>query len=369
MALQQAVERLNSKLPAVQFECVAALDHSDLCKIVYEHNHKPVVLSNRPIQKLTVSQLEEWRADLFVMSPPCQPHSRQHTHQARELEDKRSESFIHLCELLRLLPKVPSMVILENVVGFERSQSFALFQSVLRDRNYNFCHFILQPSQVGIPNDRPRFYSVAIQSEQLKDNDCWQSKYFTQNRNDGADVSVCMEIPELGVMDTNTIAEHNVNIPKLQDFLDEQPDPCLNIPVKVYQKRAAWCLDIVSPEQRRTSCFTSGYGKFARGTGSVLYTGEGNFEMTAPEEREYDAEWDKGLDWTKARYFSGQELARLFDFSKSFTFPPELSMGQQWKLVGNSLNVRVAARLLEFALTACMDVSAVKVDDKKDLQL
>lgn len=352
MALQQVLERLHPTLPDLQLECVAALDHSDLCKMVYEHNHKPVTLSNRPIQKLTVAQLEEWQADLFVMSPPCQPHSRQHTHQERELEDKRSESFIHLCELLQVLPKVPSIVVLENVVGFERSQSFSLFQKVLKDRNYQCCHFILQPSQVGIPNDRPRFYSVAIQSEfvQLED-DGWYSKYFfSKQLDDGADTFIHTEMPELGVLATNNIPANN-HIPMLQTFLDEQPDPRLNIPEKMYRKRAAWCLDIVTPEQRRTSCFTSGYGKFLRGTGSVLYTGSGNFEMLSPEEREYNADWDKELDWSKARYFSGPELARLFDFSKDFAFPPAVSLGQQWKLVGNSLNARVAARLLEFAFT------------------
>ncbi len=367
MALQQVVERGHSDLSALQFECVAALDHSDLCKIVYEYNHKPVTLSNRPIQKLTVGQVEEWQADLFVMSPPCQPHSRQHTHQELELHDKRSESFLHLCELLQSLPNVPSVILLENVVGFERSQSFSFFQKVLKDRNYQCCQFILQPTQVGLPNDRPRFYSVAIQDDSIMlGKDSWQSKYFpTKALGDaGADVIIHREIPQLGVKAISGITEKD--IPMLQQFLDNQPDPHLSIPEKVHQKRAAWCLDIVTPEQRRTSCFTSGYGKFLRGTGSVLYTGEGTFELVSPEQREYDAEWDKDLDWTKARYFSGSELARLFDFSKDFAFPRTVSLGQQWKLVGNSLNVRVAARLLEFAFTVRKDPLSIN-DNNKDL--
>ena len=131
-------------------------------------------------------------------------------------------------------------------------------------------------------------------------------------------------------MATNSIFANE--IPMLKAFLDDRPEPRLNIPEKVYQKRAAWCLYIVTPEQRRTSCFTSGYGKFMRGTGSILYTGDGNFALVTPEQREYDADWDKELDWTKARYFSGQELSRLFNFSKDFIFTPALSLGQQWKL-------------------------------------
>jgi tRNA (cytosine38-C5)-methyltransferase len=71
----------------------------------------------------------------------------------------------------------------------------------------------------------------------------------------------------------------------------------------------------------------------------------------APEEREFDKDWAKGLDLKNGmRYFSGKEMAGLFDFSENFSFPVECTLKQQWKLLGNSLNVRVAARMSELGI-------------------
>jgi tRNA (cytosine38-C5)-methyltransferase len=50
------------------------------------------------------------------------------------------------------------------------------------------------------------------------------------------------------------------------------------------------------------------------------------------------------------RYFSGREMAQLFGFPDTFDFPPSCTPKQQWKLMGNSINVRVAARVLELGL-------------------
>jgi tRNA (cytosine38-C5)-methyltransferase len=47
--------------------------------------------------------------------------------------------------------------------------------------------------------------------------------------------------------------------------------------------------------------------------------------------------------------FSPQEMARLhcFPIGKGFEFPPNSTYKQQWKLIGNSLNVLVVSKLLE----------------------
>ena len=95
-----------------------------------------------------------------------------------------------------------------------------------------------------------------------------------------------------------------------------------------------------------------------RGTGSVYYFGSMNdnsngqtFKLVPPEEREFDEDWSKGLDLKNGmRYLSGNEIARLMDYTAGFTFPGDVTMKQQWKLLGNSLNVRVAARMCELGL-------------------
>jgi hypothetical protein len=46
------------------------------------------------------------------------------------------------------------------------------------------------------------------------------------------------------------------------------------------------------------------------------------------------------------------EVARLLEFPPRFTFPPSVADKQCYQLLGNSLQVGVAARLLEHLLTS-----------------
>ena len=72
------------------------------------------------------------------------------------------------------------------------------------------------------------------------------------------------------------------------------------------------------------------------------------FELVPPQEREFNPSWSEGLNLKEnLRHFSGTEVARLMGFDESFSFPEDCTLKQQWKLLGNSLNVRVAARVSE----------------------
>ena len=119
----------------------------------------------------------------------------------------------------------------------------------------------------------------------------------------------------------------------------------------------------MTKNDQRSSCFTHAYGKYVRGTGSVYYFGSLNdksgdgepFKLVPPEDREFDQDWKEGLDLKNGmRYFSGDEIARLMDYRAEFTFPDDVSMKQQWKLLGNSLNVRVTAKICELGLRLMM---------------
>lgn len=444
---------------------LAALDHSDLCVKVFSHNFVPVETEtttttdtaasdsttncdnekrNRrkrrqknssrqqqksfSIERMPLRQLEEWSADVWVMSPPCQPHTRQHNNnnhqqqdentiqQKKDLNDPRSKSFLKICEWLEGTPSdgygddsssnetnhknrlsdnsLPSLIFLENVVGFESSHSFVKWQSALKSRGYMVGHFHLTPTQVGLPNDRPRFYSVAFRSDASGGKNSFPSVSATPSTPDTDSSSVpsaqCLlsylreegtkednalpriwkAIPELHVTPEDCVNENEEgkeSIAPISSFLDcnhiakpntsgsETHTERLRVPEKVLKNQSAWCFDIVTPRDRRSSCFTHSYGRFIRGTGSILYDDEkeqngdasNQIQLLPPEQREFQADWMDHLNPAKLRYFSGNELARLFGFSRSFSFPPDTSLKQQWKLMGNSLNVRVASKLVE----------------------
>ena len=89
-----------------------------------------------------------------------------------------------------------------------------------------------------------------------------------------------------------------------------------------------------------------------------------NIQLLPPDQREFQADWMDHLDPKKLRYFSGMELARMFGFSKDFSFPPDTSLKQQWKLMGNSLNVRVASKLVELGFLLRYYYYVDKYDDR-----
>jgi tRNA (cytosine38-C5)-methyltransferase len=401
MALEEAIQAVD---PSVSLACAAALDHSHLCMSVYDHNHQHHLESSvmlpppdsvkqykkkgkgKPavrIQDLTAEQVIAWQADIWMMSPPCQPHSRQHDNQEKDLQDPRSQSFLHVCQLLQQLPEesLPQLVLLENVVGFESSNSCWRWRNVLAERNYRVGHFHLEPTQVGLPNDRPRYFCIAVREKRGGAADKEESKanispslsslggYLQQETLACADASQRTTAPLDPEILHDDLKELQVAPPKDQDaqplptitelltatlLKEESSSDDLKIPDKILNSSAAWCMDIVTPNDRRSACFTSSYGKFIRGTGSILYTGDTNntnFALVDPKDREFDPHWADGLNLKmNLRYFSGQEMAQLFGFSSRFAFPTHITRKQQWKLVGNSLNVRVAARLIEMGL-------------------
>jgi tRNA (cytosine38-C5)-methyltransferase len=58
------------------------------------------------------------------------------------------------------------------------------------------------------------------------------------------------------------------------------------------------------------------------------------------------------LDILKLRYFSPREVANLLCFPKDpeFQFPSEISRKQKYRLLGNSINVKVVACLMKFMI-------------------
>ena len=230
---------------------------------------------------------------------------------------------------------------------------------MLKNRSYKVAHFHLNPTQVGIPNDRPRYFGVAIRVVAAKSSNDSLSRYLNVEENVQSPPRIQTAIPELNVVSPDNVS----NLPPISQFLDQDLSSKnrhgLQIPDKLLNSRAAWCFDIVTPEDRRSACFTQSYGKFVRGTGSVLYTESdkdaeacSRFALMPPEEREFNPDWSKGLDLKKnLRYFSGMEVARLMGFDDAvFSFPTDCTLKQQWKLLGNSLNVQVASAIVELGL-------------------
>jgi len=315
-----------------------------------------------------------------------------------DISDKRSCSFLHLCHMIKILntDSLPRIILLENVVGFEKSKSCQIFRKNLSLRNYCIGHFYFNPTQFGIPNDRPRYYSVSVlpsMNSRIFDSISTIMASLLSHENETQTkkppINIYTHIPQLGI-------KHDLDVNlddllPLYHFLDDSVSlidsesvghqEYLNVHATLLQKKASWCFDIVKSTDKRSSCFTRSYGRFVRGTGSILYIGEKKktkvenlLQLLSPQKRTFDKLWHQGLNINKnLRYFSGIEIARLmgfpvvtfkikeqdnlciFDNRKiNFTFPFYCTVRQQWKLLGNSLNVKVAAKIAEFGVYALL---------------
>ncbi|CDJ51901.1 DNA methyltransferase 2, putative [Eimeria brunetti] len=138
-------------------EVVGAYDVSETANRVYTHNFKasPICVS---IEHLSLQQVDG-KADLWLLSPPCQPYTR--GGKKLDSKDGRARGFLHLLQLLGSCCSPPQFLFLENVRGFEGSETWTQMQQVLCSQQYSVQHFLLSPTQIGIPNTRVRYYCLA----------------------------------------------------------------------------------------------------------------------------------------------------------------------------------------------------------------
>lgn len=274
---------------AGRVEVVAAVDIHRGALDVYRHNFAhPTVAAT--LESLTADRLAAWDADLWWLSPPCQPFTRRGLR--RDDADPRARSLLHLIGLLRRTP--PRLLALENVPGFRRSRTRTLLIEALVEAGYEVREQILCPSRLGLPNRRERYY-LAASREGLRD-----------------------------------AGPPRMERRSLRELLDDPPEAGLAVDPDL-AARYRHALDVVRADDPEAvaACFTSAYGRSPVRSGSYLATPDG------------------GL-----RRFSPREVLRLLGFPSDFELPSGLTRSQAWRLVGNSLSVPAVRRVLE-ALPGC----------------
>lgn len=141
---------------------VAAVDINENANTTYKHNFPEHNCLNKNIQKLRFKDFLD--VNCILMSPPCQPFTRNGNF--KDIEDRRSDAFSSVCEIIKnqRLPKL-SYVLMENVMGFEKSQMRDIFVDALQSAGFHFQEFIISPTQIGVANTRHRYYCIARKNE------------------------------------------------------------------------------------------------------------------------------------------------------------------------------------------------------------
>ncbi len=267
---------LGSFEPQVETQTVAAIDIHRGALDVYAHNF-PHPTVPALVKSLTVERLQRWDAHLWWLSPPCQPFTRR-GHQ-RDLDDPRAATF--LAALDRIAAVRPPYVALENVPPFRESRGHQRLIATLEQAGYTSLHeSLLCPSDFGIPNRRQRYYLVAARGDLLP-------------------------------LRSPSYVGH-----PLAAYLDSEPSSALEVEPTL-QEHYRFSLHLVHADDPDaiTQCFTSAYGRSPVRSGSYLEHSNG------------------------VRRFSPSEILRLLGFPASYRLPPGLSLGNAWRLVGNSLSI------------------------------
>ena len=270
-----------------------AVDINQLAACVYELNFG-LAPEIRTIESLTLES--DAHFDLWWMSPPCQPFTRRGAR--RDQTDLRTQSFLHVLELIER--HQPRLLALENVPEFARSETADAFRRTLSGNGYRWQEQQLCSTDFGLPNRRKRFFVSASREHE----------------------------PELGKIEQTRIRplseflETSAELVKWQDKLRVHTDELNN------WRRASDLIQLAEGMRQVpvTACFTSAYGKSPVQSGSWL--------------------WQDDV----VRRFSPREILRLLGFPDRFALTSQLTLRQQWKLVGNSLSLPCVEHVLSSLL-------------------
>ncbi|KAF8967766.1 S-adenosyl-L-methionine-dependent methyltransferase [Flammula alnicola] len=345
---------------SVDAQIVQAFDWDQTACHVYSINHGKNIAEKVDISALTPSALSSYNADLWLLSPACQPYTVLNPN-AKGAQDPRAQSFLHLIQ--DVLPKLaasnrhPDRMLVENVAGFEDSSTRQILVSTLRSIGYTTLELLLTPLQFGIPNSRLRYYLLAKKSP-LRFLDVPPERHG----------EVWRQIPGRGIAWSDPRlddqAEDLSMINEIREYLDsetgEEHFRQFVIPDKVLEKWGR-LFDIIKPSSHRTCCFTRGYTQLVERAGSILQESETLdttliFDKFLAAQSHGDRDAVKLLYPLKLRYFSPSELLRIFAFDlphaesmdATFIWPETVSKKSKYKLIGNSVNVTVVQELIEY---------------------
>ena len=271
---------------------MAALDQDTEALSCYHLN-----FPDHPVRQVDLERISAWEltvtdADLWWLSPPCQPYCERGAR--RDVDDYRAKSFKHLMGILARIPeeKLPQCLAVENVAGFLESQAHAHIVDLLSGRGYHLREQLLCPTEMGIPSRRPRYYLTASRSPLAPE------KPLTRLPSN----------PLSGYLDPR--------------FTETAPDELLVLEESI--DRFGSGLRILDPDDPSavTTCFTSGYGRSLSNAGSYLRCG------------------------ARVRRFMPEEIIRLLHFPESFRFPEGMTLRRKWGLAGNSLSVFAVREVL-----------------------
>ena len=327
-----------------------AIDNSDAANAVYAANFGDVPRrgniehadADKTLAAVSLGSEDAYDDVVWTMAPPCQPYTRRGKGLASD--DPRARSFASVLSAIeRGLRVAPSRVFIENVRGFEVSESRRRCVRALRACGYDVKEIIISPTALGIPYTRERYYLMAS-LRGFNDAAATPHPAFAGRMidDDGA------------FIDPHTAL--HVECAQLDAYVDStgRSIDTESLTLKPETVRNYWkFLDVVTPASRRCATFTAGYASTVFG-GSVLLTNEDlareldvDANSGTARIRERDVERFVG----HLRWFDVEEIKRIHGVRESFSFEVATKKKSLF-LLGNSVSVDVVRELLSYLVRA-----------------
>jgi DNA (cytosine-5)-methyltransferase 1/tRNA (cytosine38-C5)-methyltransferase len=270
-------------------QIVAAVDQSDVALSAYSANFAHATWEKN-IMGLSADALARANADLWWLSPPCQSFTVRG--KQLDVDDTRAKSFLKLVSVIEQVR--PRCLALENVAAFAGSLAHRSLIEALQRAGYSIRERTFCPTEIGVPNRRPRYYLVASTGA-LGD---WRA-------------------PSRGMR-------------PLADYVDDSTDEALLVDGSIAHKYSG-AMHVLEArgDSRPAQCFTSAYGRSYVRSGSFLST-------------------DRGI-----RRFSPHEILALLGFPRSFRLPASIAREKAYGLIGNSLSVIAVREVLGIVPGLC----------------
>lgn len=129
---------------------------------------------------------------------------------------------------------------------------------------------------------------------------------------------------------------------------NDVPDKHL-VPHKLLKR--ANIFDICTKESKKSCCFTKAYSHYIEGAGS-FYTdaSQETIKNTMEKANSFELgsdEFIQAISELKLRYFTPNEVLSLMTFPETYSFPTTVTTKQCYRLLGNSVNIKVISELLK----------------------
>lgn len=331
---------------------ITAIDCSDTVNDIYEHNFHSSggdgerldgVASSKLLRLLIARgsvKLEDvdGKADIWTMSPPCQPYTKTRGSLSRDAQDNRSKGLYHIIHLLTHMTIRPRYIVLENVAGFYGSNMLGYWKSALKMCGYVWREWMLSPTDLGVPNERKRYYMSCecILPEPLHRRADMDQRILSLPFIDN---ELHTELPEHLRISSDGTALSQRSLAEYLSTLPVAEKNALQVPLKILQSKwAPTRLGLSSKSDVRSYCFTKGYGRIYDKSSGTLLLEEGS---AGDVDRN-----DLAALHGKIRLFSPNELLLLFGFPAAYTFPPHVTLSHKFAAVGNSVNIEVVRRVM-----------------------